>query len=298
MNICGLEYHSAISKLSRRMSNSTQDVHTSGTTEQAILEENDTHIPMSIITTSSVIYMKVIPSTTGYILIYGQSAVWLIGTLGNTLSFLVFSRKSMNNSSSSFLFRWLAVFDFLAAQKLLERFAVAIRLPQWIKTTFMCRITLWIPMSSEMVSVWILMAISIERLIGVMWPHQAKTLCTLRRSKMILLTIIIFGCATRAPFVLSLGSTLFYETTLGSSYYYCVIQKEANRHLLKVAHWLQFIFYSAAPFIILLTTNMCIITKLIKHKRQSEQTFGSTTLSGLSGMTFMLISVSITFFDL
>ena len=49
---------------------------------------------------------------TGYVLFYGRPCVWVIGTVGNTLSFLIFSRKSMRDSLTGFLFRWMAVFRF------------------------------------------------------------------------------------------------------------------------------------------------------------------------------------------
>ena len=55
-----------------------------------------------------------------YIWTHIPPAMWVLGTLGNILTIIVFSRKGMRESMTSILFRALAVFDTLAMLESLE----------------------------------------------------------------------------------------------------------------------------------------------------------------------------------
>ena len=51
-----------------------------------------------------------------YIWKIGPPVLWIVGTVANILSIIVFSRKGMSSSLTAFFFRVLAVCDLLALQ--------------------------------------------------------------------------------------------------------------------------------------------------------------------------------------
>ena len=52
----------------------------------------------------------------GIMWVYLPPILWAIGSVGNVISIIVFSRKGISESTTAFFFRTLAIFDLLALQ--------------------------------------------------------------------------------------------------------------------------------------------------------------------------------------
>ena len=166
-----------------------------------------------------------------------------------------------------------------------------------------CRVSYFIIDGARCVSAWLLVGISVERCIGITFPYKALSMCTIAKGKLYLIciTIIFFGLS--AP---CLG---FYNTWPdvndaypGGYIYYCIRDRASDPGLRYFAShlysWVQFVSYSAVPFLLLFFINIIIIFKLVQAQRVRKTMQQDTVTSGggnMMGMTAMLISISIAF---
>ena len=127
----------------------------------------------------------------------GLSALWF----GNILSFVVFSRPSLKHSATAFYFRILAIADTLALNFGLW--------PNWLRNCFglhiypitdtSCRIQTYLRYTLPDCAVWMLVIMTIERLIGVLWPHHVRTIFTHLRIRISVVIMVLIIGAVNVP---------------------------------------------------------------------------------------------------
>ncbi len=209
-------------------------------------------------------------------------AVWIFGLSGNILSFMVFVRKSMCESLTGFLFLMLAVYDTVALQESLVLFFMLFGISSITYSTWTCRVAFWILDSAKFLAAWTLVAISMERFIGVNWPHKARLWCT--RTKGIIFVVISIIVAL-ALFGLSLDmyiSFALYNRDLDKYVKYCfygITESFTEHYALSIFPWLRFISSSLVPFIILLVLNLGIIIGLLLALRERQDTVSTGRVS-------------------
>ncbi len=240
-----------------------------------------------------------------YINKYGLTVVWVIGTIGNILSFAVFSREVFKQSLTGFLFRCLAVFDFIVVQEHIEKPFLFGGIDTIGRTTLTCRISYWIIFSVQIIAVWVLVLIAMERLICVIWPHQAKVICTLRRGKILLGILICVSLLLMCQMLLALTSVGYYEPSLNNIQRYCVFRSKSFSLLYYsyyIRPWITLFVYSIVPFIVISKINLTIAISLglAHNRRQAMQHSAANNTTGsshdkLSSLTIMLMCISITF---
>ncbi len=264
-------------------------------TESPIYENYEYDVVISTKSSNSEDYAAVNSNIASYIYVYGTPAIWVIGTIGNILSFAVFSRKAMRGSLTAFLFRCLAVFDLLTIQQFWENifylFGVVVVPPN----NWYCRILYLICVSSQYIAAWVLVGISVERFIGVTWPHKAKILCTIRKGQIYIFVLVIFFYTLMSPGIFTLVSFSSYEPALGYIINYCEItcQYDIYVHFQPIV---ELVTYAIIPFLLMFTFNIFIIIGLVKsHCHRQVMNIGNTSDAGIIGMTLMLISVSVAF---
>ncbi|KAH3709262.1 hypothetical protein DPMN_068724 [Dreissena polymorpha] len=118
----------------------------------------------------------------------------LLGTIGNSLSILVLTRRSIRVSTTALLLTVLACSDLLVLYSGLLR--------QWLIYLFNtdvrhiseagCKIHTWLVYSSLDFSAWILIILTLERVICSWLPHRAKTVCTKKTAVSILIAVVMF----------------------------------------------------------------------------------------------------------
>ncbi len=201
---------------------------------------------------------------------YSRIIVWLIGTFGNIMSFLVFSRDTKSGSMSVFLFRYLAVFDFLVVQDYIQGIFRYVGIDLFDQFDWSCKIVFWIFHSSQMISVWILVSIGFERMIGVLWPHKAKILCTMKRGKIILIVIVCTSVLINSLQTLTLVSEPLYDSTLQRVLLICNYRPTPGSFLEMyvqlVRPWVVLAIYNGIPFVLILCVNITIISALIRNR--------------------------------
>lgn len=236
----------------------------------------------------------------------------LLGTVGNSLSILVLTRKSIRSSTTALYLTVLAFSDLLVLYSGLLR--------QWIRflfnedvrhvSQFGCKLNIWLVYSSLDFSAWILIAVTLERVISAWLPHNAKTVCTRKSAAAFLISIGVF--------VLVLNSHLLYGMVFKTSYGItgevelrkCVeIDDDYAVFFNKTWPWIDLCAFCAIPFTVIVIGNCLILFKVIKSQRKTKSRIvptiqnGTTPISSSSGhsgskqssMTAMLFTLNVVF---
>jgi hypothetical protein len=223
----------------------------------------------------------------------------LLGTVFNVLSILVWSRKKMEAPSMSVMLTALAISDTIMLYTGVLRFyllyAFHIDIVVLGEFSIVCKLVNWFLHPAMYLSSWLLVAISVERMIAVCWPlkiHRGR--CTPKTSAV----IVIIGLAVMAllytghlPFgfdLVNIGSndTVVLQcipTTVQYAYYYEYIWTYMDLGLM-----------CFGPFCILVIANTCIIIK-IKYGRQLVSSTTIPSNRRLDGLTLKVIALSIAY---
>jgi len=233
----------------------------------------------------------------------------LLGTLGNILSIFVLTRKSIRASTTALYLTVLAFSDLVVLYSGLLR--------QWILFLFGedvrqvseggCKLHMWLVYSSLDFSAWILIAVTLERVISAWLPHNAKTICTKKSAIAFLIGIAVF------IFVLN-GHILFgmiYETVVKDDGTTKVVKcTEINvqyyNFFNKVWPWIDLCAFCVIPFAVIVVGNALILFKVLKSQRKTKAAVVPAVAGGRargaggtqgkqSSMTAMLFTLNVVF---
>lgn len=231
-----------------------------------------------------------------YLGIYGYPALIVIGSLGNALSFVVMTRKTMVTVSTCFYMAVLAVADTIVLYfsclrrwiTYLQNYDTSNVSPAGCKTlTF---ITYWCFQFSS----WILVVMTIDRFLAIHYPLKALSFRVLRHPKWIVLVIALVCSAFDLQY--------FFITDLNDEGD-CLPLEEHRYFHEKIWPWLDATIYSFLPFVLLFVFNIIIIVDNKKaQKRQAVLQAGPDNGSSTqarqdtsSKITIMLLTVSFSF---
>ena len=205
----------------------------------------------------------------------------VFGTVGNSLAIVVLTRKSIKVTTTAIYLSFLAISDLVVLYTGLLR--------QWLTYLFdydvrhiseaACKIHLWLVYSSLDFSAWIVMIVTVERLISAWFPHKAKNKCS-RKSAIAIVTIVLF-------FLLALNSHLLYgminEIVLDSNghavtVYKCSEIDETYRNFFNLIWpWIDLAVFCAIPFTVIVIGNCCILFKVVTSQRRTKSKIVPTT---------------------
>ncbi|XP_052236161.1 pyrokinin-1 receptor-like [Dreissena polymorpha] len=100
----------------------------------------------------------------------------LVGVVGNTLNIIILSRNRIRKFSTSVYLMFLAVSDmlFMFSSCLIETVYETTGKRLEDTSNFMCKTSHWIAHTSAGFSVWLLVLLTIERVLLTKWPYVAK----------------------------------------------------------------------------------------------------------------------------
>ncbi|XP_046579787.1 FMRFamide receptor-like [Haliotis rubra] len=225
-----------------------------------------------------------------WIRLVGLPPVLLLGIIGNILAILVMSRPAMRRHSFSFYLLLLGVCDTIS---LLVRLLFWINLflefkgsPVVITFTNLpaCIISEYFITANTVVCSWVVVCITYERVIIVMFPLTGTKLCKPYISRRVVVLLILF------PFLLMayIPFNTSYFPDLG-----CVMRYIPDM----LMHYIMATtFVTMLPLALIFLGNAVIIIQL---KRQSKRITGTGKReNNVSRVTTMLVTVSLTFFIL
>lgn len=228
----------------------------------------------------------------------------VFGTFGNILSIIVLSRPRFRRWASTVYLIGLSVADLCVLYIGLLR--------QWFRYTFggdiretsafFCKVHWWLMYVAADSSVWILVAITIERLVSTLCPYKKKQVCS-RKVSTITLAVIV-------PTTMLVNCHLMYgfdrfEVKDGNMTILvpCAPATPAYEYFVdNIWNYIDLCKFSLLPFAILACGNACILYKLIASRRKVKSqvvpatTDGATTArKGTSNMSLLLVALNFMF---
>ena len=194
-----------------------------------------------------------------------------LGSIGNILSIVVLTQKSIRNSTTPLL-------TFLAFTDILVLYVGLFR--QWIYHVFdydirhfseiTCKIHLWLLYTCLDLSAWIIMALTLERVLATWWPFRVRWLCSRTCIIALVVTVVILLLSVNSHFIYGMadkthrdsnGTFLMLERCIP-------VQDEYTEFFINVWTLIDLGMFCLVPFSVIVVGNICILAKLMKNQRR------------------------------
>lgn len=197
---------------------------------------------------------------------YYLALVIVTGVVGNSLSFLVFTRTNLKLRSSSY---------YLAALALADLGFILTLLVVWLKH-FDVDLFSWNGWCQAMVyggsvcsclSVWLTVAFTLERLIAVQYPLQRPSMCTVRRAKTIIFVLTFVAVASHTH-LLFMAAPISHKDSNGSAKEEMHCELVADyQNVMEIVNLLDTILTLVIPVILIVSMNAMIAKNLYVFSR-------------------------------
>lgn len=165
--------------------NSPNDSKLSGDSSIFVLHEN------SLNSTQSVEIVLIIQ-------MYYVPFIIVTGSIGNILSVIVFSKTNLKKFSSSYYLSALAASDTGFLTVLMFNWLSGLEVQLFNKPIW-CQFFQFASALFIFLSVWFVVAFTVERFIAVMYPLKRQTMCTITRAKTVLSALFVSGLVFCSP---------------------------------------------------------------------------------------------------
>ena len=225
-----------------------------------------------------------------FMLSYGTSTIVILGVCLNILSFIVLTRKSMRKTTSNLYLAFLAVYDTLS---LTFNFMIGVIRGnnETANKTFqdseaLCTFHGVVVELFNLLSVWIIVAFTIERFLMVKFPLKARTWSP---RKTVVTLIIVSAVMTLISFHKIAVSGFEGDSVFG--YKAC----KTRRKIFKEIIYLYVALNTWLPTFLLVTLNMNIMYELKKNRAKRQQMSMTTMSKSDERATRLLLAVSSTY---
>ncbi|KAL8590175.1 hypothetical protein ACOMHN_010370 [Nucella lapillus] len=200
--------------------------------------------------------------------LYIPPVLLLLGTFGNIFSFLILRHKAMARQSTHHFLAALAVVDSLVLYVGLFR--------QWLgdltgfdpqlQSVWLCKTIVTLGYSCSNVSVWIIVAVTVERYIVVCHPLKATLVCNVSRAKRVVLAITALFVLINLHFLWTTSLTWQHSGGPGGQPHspQCNSQEGHEFLITEVWPWVDAVLYGFGPFVIIFVLNVFIIVRVIR----------------------------------
>lgn len=236
-----------------------------------------------------------------------------IGTVGNVLTIIVIFRQIIRRilSPTSLFLLCLAFSDLLVLYTGPLRQWI-LHNEDWNKTDIRneddasCRIHTFLTYSSIHFSSWLLVAVTLERVLSVIMPHRIKAISTVKVAAIAIVSTAGVLILLNGHFLFGIGYGYVREQSAqqGRDVYHPCWPKTSKYQEFSddVWPWIDFLVAFAVPFIVLTTCNIIIIVRLTltrRHRRRMSLGQGHTLRSidrDNNVVTVLLICLCVLFF--
>lgn len=190
-----------------------------------------------------------------------------VGLLGNITSVLVFFTSKLKQVSSSYYLAALATADsgFLFALFIVWLNSLDV---DWYSRNGGCKFVIYCTLVCSFLSVWLVVAFTVERFIAVCYPLHRPTMCTVRRAKMTIAGLVLFAMMAYSYAFLVAG--IVYDAADGYRTPQC-LGYERYLRAMTVLNNVDTVTTLIVPFIIIVVMNVTIARKIIAfYKRRSQ----------------------------
>ena len=213
----------------------------------------------------------------------------LFGTFGNVMIIVIHKRTALTSSMSVF-------FLTLAASDLVLIYVTCFR--AWVKLTFefdttvqndaFCKLDLFLLYISGVLSAWTLVAMTAQRAVCVLWPHRANVLCTVGKSKAIVVSMVLF--------IAVLHTHLLYGAYVGmlDGRKRCMFRSDYSPFYQQIWSWVDMLIFSFLPWLCLAVSNSLLVWKLRLSIHEAKLSLGSGQADRINDRKKKATSISIT----
>ena len=195
-----------------------------------------------------------------FIAIYWIPILVPIGLVGNTLSFLIMVKPSNRKLSTCIYMAAISVNDSMMLLIVFYGWSVSY-LKIHKRYPLGCRIESFLIMFALQNATYQVVAMTIDKLIAIKWPHKAAINSTPRRAKMTIIVLYVCVISYNLP-------DFFLTKMIGTA---CVSYAVGGVYA-KIYSWLTFIFNGIIPLTSLIVMNSTIIHEVRKsHNRFRNQ---------------------------
>lgn len=135
-----------------------------------------------------------------FLTLYYTPTLVCFGTIGNILSVLVFFKTKLRKLSSSYYLAALGISDTCFLIGLLVPWLNFVNINIYNRNIY-CQLFTYFSGLTSFLSVWFVVAFTVERFIAVLYPLRRQTMCTVRRAKIVLLGLVILGSLISIPYL-------------------------------------------------------------------------------------------------
>lgn len=226
--------------------------------------------------------------------LYVPPIILILGTFGNLLSALIWSRRVFREKPISVYFLALAFVDSLALYTGLVRHWITALTGDNIRdqSSPSCKIHVFLSYWSITLASWVLVALTIDRLFHIKKSHFARRWFTHKTALALVASFAVMCVSVDCHFFISFDLVLVKSQNSSDNVYVCTRKKNWGMFMDDVWPWIDFVFYSACPSIILLVCNSTIIAHVMTSPFAS---LTRTRHSRFNTMTAILLCISMAF---
>ena len=178
------------------------------------------------------------------------------GLFGNMMIILATLKMKPFNSTSLFMIS-LAVVDLSTA---------CVRIPAKevkLETTTHCKVMVYLYNALPMYSNYILLFWTLERVIAVQFPLRASSFCTVKRTAIVIAATGVFSFGVNVPWPVSMVSQSVRSN--------CRPSESMTEFIINVWNKVDSSFFIFIPMIVIILSNLVIITRLQQSTKRHQQ---------------------------
>ena len=220
---------------------------------------------------------------------WGTLVISVTGTIANTLIIIVILSSHLRKSVFMNILAFLAIADNIRLWSVLSIREGIFGLLGFGESLTLCRICIFTLYTSGTISSWLVVLISLERLIAVYYPLKVRIYCTLKRINLGILVIIILSCV---PSIFYFQGCSVIAKHYGKPY--CASAgSDTNMNIIRSL--VSFSLYIATPFFVIAILNILIVVKLKKQMAFRAKSVGKANSKTGTSMIAMMAATCIIF---
>lgn len=141
---------------------------------------------------------------------YYIPTIVIFGCIGNILSVIVFCRTKLRKLSSSYYLAALGISDTIFLLVAFATWLNFVNINIYNQRMF-CEFFTYLSGLCSFLSVWFVVAFTVERYIAVQYPLKRQSMCTVKRACTVLVCLFVSGCFINIPYFMYASPILSKE---------------------------------------------------------------------------------------
>ncbi|KAJ8877501.1 hypothetical protein PR048_021956 [Dryococelus australis] len=186
---------------------------------------------------------------------YYTPVLIFLGSLGNSVSMVVFFSTKLRKLSSSTYLAALAISDTGVLGCLLANWLDMVADTSIKSRPVVCEAFHFLLYACCFLSAWLVAAFTVERFFAVLYPLRRPSVCTVARARQVLVALTVCAVAASTPVVF----VVKLQPKPNSSELLCDLDQE-RRGLAHAFNYADTVLTFVVPFAVIVSLNMCIVS--------------------------------------